>query len=165
MKKLLLLLLAVTLMAVVNGSGISSSEPSPTNPVNRSISLKEFVKLTPKDFEKLIGKKLKLKEKIGLKLLQWKAKRKMKSEPTAQQRKLGRISLIFGIVALGCLFVPLGIFAIFALGLAIGGLVLGFKSIKGNSNAPGIIGVVLSSLVLVLFLIAVVAVLAGAAFY
>ena len=165
MKKLLLLLLAVTLNVVVHGSGISSSKPSSTNPINRSISLKEFVKLTPKDYEKLTGKKLKLKEKIGLKLLQWKAKRKMQSEATPQQRKLGRISMIFGIVALGFLFIPVAIFALLALGLAIGALVLGLKSTKGNSNAPGIIGIVLGCLVIAVFLIAVVAVLAGAAFY
>ena len=165
MKKLLLLLLAVILMTVANGSGIRSSEPNPTNSINRSISLKEFVRLTPKDYEKLTGKKLKMKEKIGLKLLQWKVKRKMKSEATPQQRKLGRISMIFGIVALGFLFIPVGIFGLLAIGLAIGALVLGIKSTKGNSNTPGIIGIVLGSLVLLLVLIIIAAVIGGAVFY
>ena len=89
----------------------------------------------------------------------------MKSEATPQQRKLGRISMIFGIVALGFLFIPVGIFGILAIGLAIGALVLGIKSTKGNSNTPGIIGIVLGSLVLLLVLIIIAAVIGGAAFY
>jgi len=46
---------------------------------------------------------------------------------------------------------------LFILGAALGiaGLIIGLKSIKGNSNMPGIIGVVLSCLILLAFLIAV----------
>ena len=86
-------------------------------------------------------------------------------EPAQQQRKLGRLSLIFGIVALGCLFIPVGVVALIGLGLAIGALVLGLKSTKGNSNAPGIIGIVLGCLVIAVWLVALIAVLSGAVFY
>ena len=150
MKKLLLLFLLLPGYLTVHATG----GVTPINPDKRSITLKEFVKLTPKEYQKLTGKKLKLKEKIGLKILQWKVKRKMNDQATPQQIKLGRLSLIFGILAMVFIFIPIGIIAIIGLGCAIAGFVLGIKSIKGNSNVMGILGIVFSGLVLFFFLLA-----------
>ena len=155
MKKLLLLLFAVSLITVVNASGISGPGTGGTNSSNRFMTLEEFVKLKPREYEKLTGKKLKFKEKLGLKIFQWKVKRKMAGEATPQQLKQGRLSLIFGALALVCLFIPVGVVAVIGLGLAIAGFVLGLKSIKGNSNTMGILGLIFSSLFLVLVIIAV----------
>ena len=160
MKKLLLLVLLLPGYLIVNATG----GHAPINPANRSISLKEFVKLTPREYQKLTGKKLKLKEKIGLKVLQWKVKRKMNDQATPEQIRLGRLSLIFGILALVLIFVPIGIIAIVGLGCAVAGLVLGIKSIKGNSNVMGILGVVFSGLVL-FFLLLAIAVIAAWGLY
>ena len=151
MKKLLLLFLLRPGYLILHATG----GHAPINPANRSISLKEFVNLTPREYQKLTGKKLKLKEKIGLKILQWKVKRKMNDQATPEQIRLGRLSLILGILALVCIFIPIGVIAILGLGCAIAGLVLGIKSIKGNSNVMGILGVVFSGLVLFILLLAI----------
>ncbi len=156
MKKLLLLFLLLPGYLIVH----ATDGHEPINPAHKSISLKEFVKLTPGEYQKLTGKKLKLKEKIGLKILQWKVKRKMNDQATPQQIRLGRLSLIFGILAMVFIFIPIGIIAIIGLGLAIAGFVLGIKSIKGNSNVMGILGVVFSGLVLFFFLLALAVVAA-----
>ena len=150
MKKLLLLFLLLPGYLILHATG----GVAPIKPTNRSITLKEFVKLTPKEYQKLTGKKLKLKEKIGLKILQWKVKRKMNDQATPEQIRLGRLSLIFGILAMVFIFIPIGIIAIIGLGFAIAGFVLGIKSIKGNSNVMGILGIVFSGLVLFFFLLA-----------
>ena len=151
MKKFLLLYLLLPGYLIVNATGSHAS----IDPTTRSISLKEFVKLTPREYQKRTGKKLRLKEKIGLKILQWKVKRQMNDQATPEQIRLGRLSLIFGALALVLIFVPIGIIAIVGLGCAIAGLVLGIKSINGNSNVMGILGVVFSGLVLLLLLIAI----------
>ena len=89
-------------------------------------------------------------------------KRKLKEGETVDPKllKLGRLSLIFGIIALVFIFIPVGVIALLGLGCAIAGLVLGIKSLKGNSNVPGLLGVVFSSLVLVLLLVAIAVVAA-----
>jgi hypothetical protein len=162
MKKLLMLVLVLSSFIVVQASGIENpANPSPPNMAGK-ISLKEFVKLSPKEVEKLTGKKLKLREKIGLKIFQWKMKRKLKENEPVDPKllKLGRLSLIFGIIALVFIFIPVGVIALLGLGCAIAGLVLGIKSLKGNSNVPGLLGVIFSSLVLVMLLVAIAVVAA-----
>ena len=162
MKKLLLLLFLFPAFICVQASGIEN----PGNPTGGNtpgkISLKEFVKLSPREVEKLTGKKLKFREKIGLKIFQWKMKRKLKENEPVDPKllKLGRLSLIFGIVALVFIFIPVGVIAFIGLGCAVAGLVLGIKSLKGNSNVPGLLGVVFSSLVLLLLLVAIAVVAA-----
>jgi hypothetical protein len=68
--------------------------------------------------------------------------------------------LIFGAVALATIFIPY--VAIVSIPLAIAGLVLGIKSLNGNSNTNGILGVIFSSLVIFLGLVAIIFI---AAFY
>lgn len=155
MKQLLLLLISIPFFLIAQGSGIKNSSDKPVKPINSSISWKALAKLTPQEYEKLTGKKLKFKERIGLKILKWKAKRMAEGKPTDQQKKLGRISLIFGIIGIICLFIPVGVIVILGAALGIAGLIVGLKSIKGNSNVPGIIGVVLSCLILLAFLVAI----------
>jgi len=165
MKRLLLLLIVLPCFLIGHASGIGNAKNIPMVPGKNAIPWQTIARLTPKEYEKLTGKKMKWKERIGLKILKWKAKRISGSGPTSQQKKLGMWSMILGGAALICMFIPVGLVVLLGLGMAIGGLVLGFKSTKGNSNAPGIIGIVLSSLVLLIFLVAVVYVLAGGAIF
>src|SRR4030095_1263569 len=162
MKKLLLLLFLFPAYFFVQASGIENPGNLPTGNMAGRISLKEFVKLSPREVEKLTGKKLKLREKIGLKIFQWKMKRKLKENEPVDPKllKLGRLSLIFGILALVFIFIPVGVIAFIGLGLAIAGLVLGIKSLKGNSNVPGLLGLIFSSLVLLSLLVAIAVVAA-----
>jgi len=168
MKKLLLVFFLFSGYSNLFGSGLDNPETEPTIPMPGTISLKQFLSLTPREYQKLTGRKLKLKEKIGLKILQWKFKRKMKDQASPEQLKRGRLSLIFGLIAvvLVCvaLVVPAGILVLISLGSAIAGFVLGISSLKGNSNGPGIIGLVFSSLVLFLFLLFIAAILGSATY-
>lgn len=82
-----------------------------------------------------------------------------RGEPTEKQKKLGKLSMIFGISSFALLFIPyVGILSIPA---AIAALVLGLKSIKGNSNTQGLIGVITGSAVLFIIAIAIVVILSG----
>ena len=87
----------------------------------------------------------------------------MNSAATPEQLRQGRLSLIFGLIAivLVCILfvVPASLLLLISVGSAIAGLVLGIKSLKGNSNGPGIIGLVFSSLVLFLFLMFIAVIL------
>src|SRR5262245_50675812 len=154
MKRLLLLMLLLPGFTLSRASGIVNP---PVNPAQKSITLQEFLKLTPKEYEKLTGKKLRFKQKIGLKIYQWKLRKKMaNSEITPEQKKQGRLSLLLGIVSIVCLFIPVGVIVVLGLGCAIAGFVLGIKSLKGNSNTMGIIGLVLSSLTIFFFMLALI---------
>jgi len=63
--------------------------------------------------------------------------------------------MILGIAGLILLFLP-NILAIAGIGLGIAAFILGIKSLKGNSNTPGIVGLVAGSLTLLLTILAVV---------
>ena len=168
MKRLLLFFLLLSGYSLVYGSGLDKPETRPTNPMLSTIALKHFLSLTPREYRKLTGKKLKWKEKIGLKILQWKVKRKLNNQATPEQLRLGRLSLIFGLSALvlvcAAIIVSGGILLLIGLGAAIAGFVLAISSLKGNSNGPGIVGLVFSSLVLFAFLLFIAAILGSATY-
>jgi hypothetical protein len=118
--------------------------------------LQKIAHLKPAEIEKLTGKKLTLVEKVKLKILQKRIKYGVyEEEPmTERQRKQGRWSMILGLVSIGVLFIPtVGLLAIPA---AVVGLVLGIKSLKGNSNTNGMIGVIASSLTLLLIVLGLI---------
>jgi hypothetical protein len=160
MKRLLLLFFLLPCFLIGHASGIGNAKGVAIGPGKNAIPWQTIAKLTPKEYEKLTGKKMKWKEKIGLKILKWKAKR-MADKPTDQQRKMGWLALVLGAVGLICIFIPVGVIFLVGLGAAIAGFIIGLKSIKGNANTPGIIGIVLSSVALVLVLAALIYVLAG----
>lgn len=122
----------------------------------KGITMEQFLSLSPREYERATGNKLKWKEKIVYKVVKWKMKKKMRSEPTEKQKTLGVISLAFGVLAVALIFVPSAVGLLGVL-FAIAGFVLGLKSLKGNSNAPGLIGLILSSAVILLVILAVIA--------
>jgi len=119
--------------------------------------LQKIAHLKPAEIEMLTGKKLTLVEKIKFKILQQRIKYGVYEgeEPmTERQRKQGRWSMILGLVSIGVLFIPtVGLLTIPA---AVVGLVLGIKSLKGNSNTNGMIGVIASSLTLLLIVLGLI---------
>jgi hypothetical protein len=123
----------------------------------KNVSLEQLLTLSPREYEKATGNKLKLKEKIVYKVVRWKLMKKMRTGPTDKQKTLGMLSLVFGILAVGLIFVPSAI-GILGILFAVAGLVLGIKSLKGNSNAPGLIGLILSSAVIFVIILAVIAI-------
>jgi len=121
----------------------------------KKVSVEQLLSLSPREYEKATGNKLKWKEKIVYKVVKWKLKKKMGSDPTEKQRTLGVLSLVAGLLAVALIFIPyIGILGIL---FAIAGFVLGIKSLRGNSNAPGLIGLILSSAVIFVLILAVIA--------
>lgn len=74
-------------------------------------------------------------------------------EITPKQKKWAKWSMILGLGSLVLLFIP-GINFI-AIPAAIVALVFGIKSVEGNSNTQGIIGIIAGGLTLVLLILAI----------
>lgn len=159
MKKVTLLLSAL-LIFCCSFSSTPVSMPTHSNNVS-SLSpalVKMIQTLSPKQFEKATGKKLRFKDRIAYRVLQWKLRKKGHEVIDERQRKQGNLSLLFGIASVVFLFIP--VLGILAPGLAIAAIVLGIMSLKGNSNTAGIVGIICGGTVIFLFLLAI-AVLAG----
>ena len=74
-------------------------------------------------------------------------------EMTERQKRQAKWSFILGLGSIVLLIIPyVGLLAIPA---AITGLILGIKSVEGNSNTNGIIGIIASGLTLLLFIVAI----------
>lgn len=111
-------------------------------------------KMTIKEWEKATGKRLSLLQRLTWKLAQKHIGKAPNETITEKQKKLGKISMILGIAGLALLFVP-NILALVGIGLGIAAFILGLKSVKGNSNTPGIVGLIAGSLTLLLTILAV----------
>ena len=113
----------------------------------------DFTKMKAKEIEKLTGKKLNLLQKIELKLLQKKLGKKTGGdEMTEKQKKKASLSMILGIISIVFIFIPY--IGILAIPMAILAIIFGASSMKGNSNAKSIVGVVTGAVTLLLFVIA-----------
>jgi hypothetical protein len=104
------LTLLIAMMIYLEGS--SATIPSAENISNPRIHLNEPVKtfpdiskLTIKNVEKLLGRKMKLKEKIAFKVYQWKLKQNFITKDKAHPNR-GKTAMILGIIAIGSLFIP-----------------------------------------------------------
>jgi hypothetical protein len=118
-------------------------------------------KVSIREVEKLMGKKMTLLQKIEFKLLQYKLRRMKGDEPmTEKQKKQAQASMILGIASFVFLLLAsvavIGFLGIFSLPAAILAVIFGAKSLKGNSNSQGIIGVVFGGLTLLLFVLAII---------
>ena len=167
MKKIFLFLVLITSFYCkpVNAS-VSPGDSIITNPKTPGVSLNKLLTSTPSEIQRLTGKKLNFVERIQLKLFQKKLLKhspEENGEPTAKQRKQGKISMILGISSIALLLIPyIGILSIPA---AIAALVLGIKSLKGNSNTQGIVGLITGSVTLFIILIAILIVASGGFWY
>jgi hypothetical protein len=116
--------------------------------------------LKVKDLQKLIGRKLTLKERIGLVVLKSKLKKKK-----ADNSKMGQTAFIIGIAAVGLLiiglFVPYVMLA--SLVASIFAIVFGTSAYKKNNNdrkalAGKLMGWITLGLVVIIFALAVAAI-------
>jgi hypothetical protein len=123
----------------------------------------DFAKMKAKEIEKLTGKKLNFLQKIELKLLQKKlGKKGGGDEITEKQKKKATLSMILGITSIVFLFIPY--IGILAIPMAILAIIFGASSLKGNSNAKSIVGIVTGGVTLFLFVLAVAVILAYSGF-
>jgi hypothetical protein len=85
-----------------------------------------------------------------------------REDVTERQKKLGKWSLVLGLsgIALLLLSSTIGAFAVLSIPAAIGAVILGAKSIKGNSNTAGLIGLIAGSATLVVIIIYTILVVA-----
>jgi hypothetical protein len=122
----------------------------------------DFTKIKAKDIEKITGKKLTLFQKVKLKIAQKVLKKLNDDEMTDKQRKFAQTSLILGIGSLVLLLFSglISVFGLLCIPAAVLAIVFGAKSLKGNSNAKGIIGVVTGGVTLVIIVLAIIIVLA-----
>lgn len=98
------------------------------------------------------NKKLNVFQKAGYKFLQKKIQKKLdRLSVNNKQKSQGRISMILGLLSFAFLFVPYGLWL--ALPVAVIALIFGIKSVKGNNNIEGIVGLVASGITLSLYLI------------
>jgi len=117
-----------------------------------------------RSIEKIKGKQLNLRERVAVAILKRKLRRAGgEDEMTGKQKDWAITSMVLGLGSILCLFLP--ILSILAIPAAILAIIFGIKSLKGNSNTKGIIGVVAGSLVILLILAVLVWVLSGAAIF
>lgn len=100
--------------------------------------------------------KVTLLQKAKMKLLQFCQTKGLlvEGEMTPKQKRQAKWSLILGLGSIVLLVIPYA--GLLAIPAAITGLILGIKSIEGNSNTNGIIGIIASGLTLLLLLVAIV---------
>jgi hypothetical protein len=102
-------------------------------------------KIKLKELEKLSGEKLTLFQKIKLKIALKAFGRLEDGTVTERQLKQANTAMILGIgslVLLPLAFTSIGIIALLSVPSAIAAIILGRKSLKGNSNKKGKIGVI-----------------------
>ena len=90
---------------------------------------------------------------------------KADGEMTEQQKSFANLSMILGIASITLLIIAslalgAGIISLLAVLAGILAVVFGAKSLKGNSNTKGIIGVVTGGLTIALFIIAILVIIA-----
>lgn len=159
MRKLILFsLIFITLSSFINISTIVPVERK-VSTTSQSIgkndlTLEKLSKMKVKEFQKLTGKKLTLKEKIAFKIVQGKIKKQLKAKEGETSDK-GKTAMILGIIGLALLFIPYGIIA--SIPLAILAIVNGSQARKKDpNNGKALTGIILGWVtlgLLVLFLI------------
>ncbi len=132
-KHLLLIAFSIVFFKAESATIPSASvkEPSISNLIN---PLQYFSTLSIKEVQKLAGRKLKLKEKIAVKIFQWKIKNEIIGKKETDYKDKGKTALIFGIIALAALLLsPVILFGPLAsIVFSIAAIITGKKALKTN---------------------------------
>ncbi|MES1216919.1 MAG: hypothetical protein ABUT20_15495 [Bacteroidota bacterium] len=140
-------------------SSVNTLENTPT-PMDR------LAKMKIKEAEKILGRKLTLKEKIAFKIAQLKIKKGLKAKAEGTPSK-GQTAFILSLIGLCLLIVPYA--GIASLPLAIIGLVMGSKAKKENPDDNKAKTAIILSLVtlglIVLAVLLVIAIIASGGFW
>lgn len=125
---------------------------------NIEIPLDKIATMSTKEFEKFVGRKLTLKEKIILKLTQKKIKKSIAKNAEGKSSK-GQTAFILSLIGLVALVIPY--LSIASLPLAIIGLVLGAQAKKENpKDSKANTAIILSIVTLGLIVLAVLLIIA-----
>lgn len=122
----------------------------------------DFTTVKAKDIERFTGKKLTFFQKVKLKIAQKLLTKLDEDRMTDQQKKQAQASMILGIGSLLLLLLSgaVSFFGLLCIPAAILAVIFGTKSLRGNSNAKGIIGVVTGGVSILLIVLAIIIVAA-----
>ena len=101
------------------------------DPPKTTIPLDKIASMKTKEAEKILGRKMTLKEKISFKITQYKIKKALKAKEKGKASK-GQTAFILSLISLCILFIPY--LAIASIPLAIVGIVMGAQAKKENPN-------------------------------
>lgn len=136
MKKYLVFIAILSLCFRAESANIPSPPASGQLLINPVNPLQYFSTLSMKEVQKLAGRKLKLKEKIAVKIFQWKIKKELSRKQDADYENKGKTAMIFGIVAVTSLLltvlVSFGFLA--AIAFSIAAIITGNRALKTNPN-------------------------------
>ncbi len=132
------------------------------DPPKSAIPLDKLASMKTKEAEKILGRKMSLKEKIGFKITQYKLKKALKNKEQGKASK-GQTAFILSLISLCLLFIPY--LCIASLPLAIVGIVMGAQAKKENpndkkANTAIILGIITLGII-VLAVIIIIALLAS----
>lgn len=169
MKKIFTLIFILVLCFRAESSNVPSANPGPAissiaTPVSSALNI---TTAKTKDIEKLLGRKLKLKEKLAIKVFQWKYKKGLKAKKAEDPAKKGKTAMILGIIGIAALFIPY--VSLVAIPCAILAIIFGNQAKKadpnnGQAKAGVILGIVTLGLI-ALALILVIAIIASGGFW
>ena len=102
--KTIALFLSIMLIFFNRANAATIPSRTPTHEFGTTILSPEMAgyvsKMKIKEVERLLGRKLRFKEKIAFKILQWKTKKEVENS------NKGKTALIFSLIALGSLLIP-----------------------------------------------------------
>jgi hypothetical protein len=167
MRKIYLLILVLfifsSLSTQISATTLPANLTSSVSTVQKDpIPIEQLAKLKIKEAEKLLGRKLTLKEKLAFKITQLKLKKGLKAKAEGKSSK-GQTAFILSLIGLCLLIVPYA--GIASLPLAIIGLVMGSQAKKENPDDSKAKTAIILSLVtlglIVLGILLVIAILAS----
>lgn len=158
MRKLPLLIFILLVFSSFSLSTTGSIDPMNDPLPKGAMPIEKIASMKMREAEKILGRKLTLKEKIALKFTQHKIKKELRAKEKGKPSK-GQSAFILSLIGLCILFVPY--LSIAALPLAIIGLVQGSKAKKENPNdSKAQTAIILSIITLALIAIALILVIA-----
>ena len=113
--------------ATIPVASFSATTIMPTYPAPILLNLS---KSKIKDIEKLLGRKMKFKEKIAFKVYQWQLKKELSVKKEEGKKDKGKTAMILGIIGLASIFVPY--LVIISIPCTILALVFGYQAKKIN---------------------------------
>ena len=133
MRKPYLLILVVFIFSFSIQGSANNLPPALTSSVstlqNDPAPMDRIVKMKIKEVEKLLGRKMSLKEKLAFKIAQLKLKKELKTKAEDKSSK-GQTAFVLSLIGLCLLLVPYGFLASLPLGIV--GLVMGSQAKKEN---------------------------------
>lgn len=161
MRKIILLISIILLFlnAWSSSTPAESLKPDISNSIEPTYPPFNIITAKAKDVEKFLGRKMKLKEKIGFKFLQHKLKKESYRNKGETGSEKGKLAMILGIVGIACLLIPYALLA--SIPLAILAIIFGNQAKKQNpDDGKAKAGVILGWVTLGLATLAIILVVA-----